>query len=136
MGGEQQQTCGRGLAAQAELPANLAALFIAMAENLDAHLPTLVMDDPHAQGERHVYVKLGGEMRRMAASLQGLARHLSEQATLPAAKHDMDKMLSADILGAFERYVGTERSVAQLLAARVQRDAAMLEDMKAIRESF
>ena len=42
MGGE-QQTCGRGLAAQAELPAMLAALFIALAENLDA-LIALISD--------------------------------------------------------------------------------------------
>lgn len=135
----EQQTCGRGLAAQAELPANLAALFIALAQNLDAHLPTLVMDDANAQAERYAYVKLGGEMRRLAAALQGLARHLAEAGELPVARHDFlfearvphdARMLSQAIVGAFERYVGTQRSVAELLAARVTRDARMLEDMR------
>ena len=42
---DEQQTCGRGLAEHAVLPAQLAEVVEAMADNLQVHMQALELDD-------------------------------------------------------------------------------------------
>jgi hypothetical protein len=48
---EQQQTCGKGLAENAVLPARLGAVTGALADVLEAHVKALDLDDENARAE-------------------------------------------------------------------------------------
>src|ERR671935_3226006 len=58
MEGDNQPTCGKGLAANAALPAKLAELVAARAEVLERHTQALDLTDPNARHELDAYTAL------------------------------------------------------------------------------
>jgi hypothetical protein len=69
-----EPTCGQGLAEHATLPRLAGALLDAVADNLAAHLPGLIANDPDSQREKRVYEQLAARHRDVAARLEPSAR--------------------------------------------------------------
>ena len=67
---DDQQTCGKGLAQNASLPATLADLMDAMAGNLELHTKALDLTDDNARLELDAYQKLSTQLRNVAAMLE------------------------------------------------------------------
>jgi hypothetical protein len=121
-------TCGEGLAANANVPAQLAALLAATADLLEAHRDALDADDPSSLLELAAYRDLVDQHRRAAADLVALSERMSSYRDIPDGIHDMTAMASQ--APAFERYVARERELAALLTKRIADDMRMLaEDM-------
>jgi hypothetical protein len=66
MAPDDQPTCGKGIAANAVLPAKLAELTAATAEVLERHTKALDLTDPAAREEREAYVALVRAHRAIA----------------------------------------------------------------------
>jgi hypothetical protein len=112
----EQQTCGRGLAANAALATKLAELMMARAEVLERHTRALDPHEPAGQREIEAYAGLVGSHRDIAARLKSLATQMSSYRDLPMARHDMKAMTDPQGQAeAFERFQTIEREVGELL---------------------
>ena len=85
---DDEPTCGKGLAANAVLPAKFAELIAATAEVLERHTAALDATDPHAAAEREAYTTLVDAHRAIAKSLSELAQSMTSYRDLPMARHD------------------------------------------------
>ena len=123
-------TCGKGLAANATLPATVGALIAAMADVLDVHRQALDLTDENARPEHHAYATLVDELRSISGQLAACARHMADYRDLPMGRHDEQQMSGREAFAAFEEFVRTERMLLSLLTARVGEHEAMLEQMR------
>lgn len=123
---DEQWTCGKGLAEQARVPAKMAELLAVLAENLEAHLPTIDTGDAAGRAEREAYVDLSTEFAGLAAQLSRTAETMRGYRDLPAARHHEETLADPGLLEAFERFVAREKELVDLLAASVERDSEML----------
>lgn len=119
-------TCGRGLAEHSVIPAKLGELIAALAENLELHMPALVLDDPNAKLEHEAYAKLAAEHRAIAEQLTAVAAHMAGYRNLPMGAHDMKVMQDPTRNEAFGRYVKLQREVIHLLQKALERDQELL----------
>ena len=112
-------TCGKGLAANARLPAALAELMAARAEVLERHTNALDPNDPDARRERDVYLRLARHHREIARALGALADEMAGARDLAMAPHDAAVMRDpAGQSEAYARFVERGREVAELLRER------------------
>lgn len=124
---DDQPTCGQGLAANADLPANLAEMTAAMADVLERHTDALDISDSAAQEEFDAYSALVRAHRRIAGDLAALAQQMTGYRDLPMGRHD--EAVMADPGGqaeAFERLVAIERELLELLNAKVEEGEQLL----------
>lgn len=128
---DEQPTCGKGLAEHSALPAKLGELTAAMAENLEIHQKALDLTDENARNEHNAYVKLAQEYRSIATQLQATARHMAGYRDLPMGKHDERAMAAPKVLEAFTNFARLEQELLALLQRAVERDQAMLVEMRA-----
>jgi hypothetical protein len=115
---DDQPTCGKGLAANAVLPAKLAELIAVTAEVLERHTKALDLTDPAAQEELDAYTELVRAHRAVAGELASLAQQMAGYRDLPMGRHD--EAVMADPEGqaeAFQRLVAIERELLALLSA-------------------
>lgn len=119
-------TCGKGIAENAALPAKVAALLDAVADNLEAHLTTLDLRAEVSRPEHAAYVELAREHRELAARLRATAERMAGCRDLPMAEHDPAALASPAVMEAFERFVAAERDLLALMDERVQGNEAML----------
>lgn len=134
---EQQQTCGKGLADNAVLPARLAAVTNAQADVLEAHLKALDVDDEHARLEHDAYTKLVDEHRDAAARLRAVAERMAGYRDLPMGVHDDRAMTGPEPVAAFEAFVAMKEELRALLQEQDRRDQQLLAQMReATRGSF
>ncbi|MBI3965305.1 MAG: hypothetical protein HY329_06690 [Chloroflexi bacterium] len=127
MGSDDQPTCGKGLAANAVLPAKLAELIDARAEVLERHTRALDLADPNGRPELDAYTALARAHRGVAAELTKLAQHLADCRDLPMARHDMKVMTDPEgQAAAFQCYVAIERELLQLLQAKLEEEETLL----------
>jgi hypothetical protein len=119
---EEQQTCGRGLAEHSELPARLAQVTEAMADNLRVHLQALELDDEAAREEHAVYLHLVEEQRQAAGRLRGVAGEMAAARDLPMGRHDLQAMGSTEVGEAFQRFVEARQALLHLLQQMAGRD--------------
>jgi hypothetical protein len=124
----EQPTCGQGLAENAPLPAKLAELTAALAENLEAHLPTLELDDEHSRREHEVYQELARRHRDAAARLAAAAGQMAAQRDLPMGRHDL-RAVSPEVAEAFQRFVDRKQELLALLQRQLEEDRRMLAGM-------
>jgi hypothetical protein len=124
----EQPTCGQGLAENAPLPAKLAELTAALAENLEAHLPTLELDDEHSRREHEVYQELARRHRDAAAQLAAAAGQMAAQRDLPMGRHDL-RAVSPEVAEAFQRFVDRKQELLALLQRQLEEDRRMLAGM-------
>jgi hypothetical protein len=123
---DDQPTCGQGLAEHSALPAKVAELEDALAENLETHQKTLDLSDGNSRKELDAYVRLAREHRGIAAQLRETARHMAGYRDLPMARHDERAFADPTLLEAFEKFVKVEEELLALLQAAVERDRQML----------
>ena len=123
---DDQPTCGKGLAEHAALPAKLAELIGALADNLERHLATLDLTDENARKEHAAYRLLTREHRTIAEQLRAVAAHMASYRDLPMGRHDENALSDPRLLEAFRAFVNTELELQALLEQSVQRDQAML----------
>jgi hypothetical protein len=128
-----QQTCGKGLAEHARLPAKLAELIGAMAEILELHQKTLDRTDDHAREELDAYVSLAKKHRTLAAELRATAEEMAGYRDLPMARHDRKAMTDPKLAESFARFTKAEGELLDQLQTAVGRDRAMLAEMRAAR---
>ena len=126
---DDQQTCGKGLAAHAPLPGQLGRLVQATAAVLEAHLGMLDLTDPFSAAEREVYRELIDEHRRAAEVLLGLAQRMAAARELPMGRHvDVPEAMVA-MRHAFAQFVECEMELQAMLESRLASDRQMLAAM-------
>ena len=124
------QTCGQGLAEHSVLPAQLAEVTEAMADNLMAHMQALELDDEAARQEHAVYLRLAEEQRQTAARLRAVAAEMAAARDLPMGRHDRQAMTSPEVANAFQRFVKDKQELLALLQRMVEQDQRMLAEMR------
>jgi hypothetical protein len=125
-----EQTCGQGLAEHSVLPAQLAEVTEAMADNLMAHMQALELDDDAARQEHAVYLRLAEEQRQTAARLRAVAAEMAAARDLPMGRHDRQAMTSPEVANAFQRFVKDKQDLLALLQRMVEQDQRMLAEMR------
>jgi hypothetical protein len=122
-----QPTCGKGLAANAVLPARLAELLTVQAEVLERHMQAIDLTDPNGQAELDAYTALARAHRASAAELAKLAEQMASYRDLPMARHDMTVMTNPQgQMEAFRRFVAIEQELMAVLQAKLQEDQKLL----------
>ena len=127
---DEQQTCGRGLAEHSALPAQLAEVTEAMADNLQVHMQALELDDEPARQEHAVYLRLAEEQRQAAARLRAVAGEMAAARDLPMGRHDQQTMGSPEVGDAFQRLVMAKQELLALLQRMVEQDQQLLAEME------
>jgi len=130
----EQPTCGKGLAEHAAVPAKMAGFLASLAENLEAHVPTIDTGDAHGRREREAYVHLASEYAAVAARLAVTAERMRGCRDLPPAHHHEEALTEPGILTAFERFVALELELADLLRASAERDQRALMHLPGAQE--
>lgn len=125
-----EPTCGKGLAANAALPAKIAELTAAVAEIFERHMKALDMSDENSRREHALYDRLSREHRDSAAALADTAERMASARDLPMGAHDMAVMADPAMGAAFECFVRLEEELLQLLQSRLEEDRAMLATMR------
>jgi hypothetical protein len=126
----QPQTCGQGLAEHAALPARMAGLIAALAENLETHVHALDLDDPDARAERDAYEQLAAQHRRIAAQLEAVGGEMAGYEDLPMGRHSEAALSSSEAVGSFERFAHAQDELTAQLEQWAERNRAMLEQMR------
>jgi len=126
----EEQTCGRGLAEHSVLPAQLAEVTDAMADNLMAHMQALELDDEAARQEHAVYLRLAEEQRQAAARLRAVAGEMAAARDLPMGRHDAQTMSSPEVADAFRRFVEARQELLAVLRRMAEQDQRMLTEMR------
>jgi len=126
----EEQTCGRGLAEHSVLPAQLAEVTDAMADNLMAHMQALELDDEAARQEHAVYLRLAEEQRQAAARLRAVAGEMAAARDLPMGRHDAQTMSSPEVADAFRRFVEARQELLAVLRWMAEQDQRMLAEMR------
>ncbi len=125
---DDQPTCGKGLAANAVLPAKLAELLAAQAEVLRRHTQALDLTDVNARSELEAYTKLEQTHRSVAGALASLAEAMTGYRDLPMGRHDMAVMVEpAGQIAAFQQFMAVELELAALLQQKLEADANLLK---------
>jgi hypothetical protein len=122
----ERRTCGRGLAEHAALPAKLAELTAALAENLEVHMQALDLGDAAAAQEHRAYASLAERHRSLAAQLRATGEEMAGYRELPMGRHDEHAMASPEAGAAFERFLRVQRELVAVLEESVRRDQELL----------
>jgi hypothetical protein len=125
-------TCGQGLAEHSVLPDKLSDLMTSMAETLEVHRTALDLSDEAARPEDDAYRDLAEHQRAAAAELRAVAGEMAGHLDLPMGRHHIERLTSPEAVGAFERFVATERDLLGLLEQSVARHEAMLGAMRGV----
>lgn len=127
---EPPPTCGVGLAQHATVPTRIGLLFRALADTLELHRGTLMLNDPNARAEDYAYQHLASSYRQLAMLVQGTASKMAGYSELPAAAHD-PRAFGPDHVKAFARYVKAQSRLLSILKGAAERDEELLEQMSA-----
>ena len=127
---DDQPTCGKGLAANAPLPAALGAVVSALGAVLVAHQASLDAGDPIAKREHDAYEDLADAYGLIAAQLDAAAKRMAGYRDLPMGPHDMSVLMAPPAIDAFETFVKREEELLALIQGRLPEDRAMLEQMQ------
>jgi hypothetical protein len=126
-----QPTCGKGLAENSVLPAQVGKLIAAMAENLEAHMKALDLTDENSAGEFAAYDKLVKELKQAALELHITSNQMAGYRELPMGRHLEQEMMHPRVRDSFERFLHEKRELLLLLQQTTERDNALLETMRA-----
>ena len=124
---DDRPTCGKGVAANAVVPAKLAELMAARAEVLERHTKALDPADPPAREELDAYTKLVQGHRRVGDELAALARQMASYHDLPMGRHDLAVMSDpSGQAAAFRSFVQIERELLVLLQSTLEEEDKLL----------
>ena len=130
MNSPEQQTCGKGLAENAALPARVGNLLAAMAQNLEVHIQALDLTDPNSHKEYEAYEGLIKEIQQTAVQLEQTANRMAGYRDLPMGRHDEHGMTHSRVGETFERFIKRKQELLSLLAQTTERDHTLLEAMR------
>jgi hypothetical protein len=125
---EEHQTCGKGLAANATLPAGIAAALAALADVLEHHMTALSLDDAAARRESDAYASLVVRARTAMSEAKFLGNEMAGYRDLPAAPHDMTVLTEPRARQVFQTLVEREKQLLELLRERQDVHRAMLDE--------
>jgi hypothetical protein len=131
----EEPTCGKGLAANAALPAKLRDVMVSVARVLEAHTKALKLDDDDARREYDAYVSLVERHRRIGAQLHALSEEMVSYRDLPMGRHDPEAMSNTEAADVFERLVIVEQELLSLLERRLQDHRPLLSQMRSAAEA-
>ena len=131
MSNAEQPTCGKGLAENSILPANLGTLLAAMAENLAVHMKALDLTDPNSRAEHDAYEKLVHEIREVSTRLGEIATEMAGYIDLPMGRHNEQTMTHPIVRATFQTFVTRKRELSSLLNETLERDNQLLKMMQA-----
>jgi hypothetical protein len=126
----EEATCGKGLAANAALPASLGDVLASIARVLESHTKALDLGDDNARQEYDAYVSLVEQHRRIAAELRALSEEMLSYRDLPMGRHDPEAMSSPEAANVFEHLVNVEQELLSLLEERLQEHRPLLDEMR------
>jgi DNA mismatch repair ATPase MutS len=126
---QEKPSCGKGLADHAPLPAKLAGVMAAMAENLEIHMKALDLQDKNSRLEYEAYRQLVQQHRDLAERLMSTAEQMAGYRALPMGKHDEKAMSGPTVVDAFERLVELEQELLTLVRTRVDQHQKILDKM-------
>ena len=126
----EEQTCGRGVAENSVLPAQLAEVTEAMADNLQAHMQALELDDEAARQEHAVYLRLVEEQRQAGGRLRSVAAEMAAARDLPMGRHDPEAMRSPEVAQAYRHFIEARNQLADLLGRMAEQDQRLLAEME------
>jgi len=126
---EEQPTCGKGLAENAELPAKLGELTSAVGGILEAHIPSLDLTDERSRKEREAYQRLAEDHRQAALQLAAIARKMNGSRDLPMGRHEEAALALPAVRQSFQRFVQLEQELLTMLQRRLEQDRQMLGSM-------
>ena len=126
---EAEPTCGKGLAENAVLPENLAAVAEAMAAVLEVHQKSLDLTDPRTRVEFEAYQKVAEDLRGGGWHFKEAAKRMMASRQMPMGKHRVEALASPEAGAVFATFVMAERELLSLLHAGVERDQRMLAEM-------
>jgi hypothetical protein len=127
---QDQPSCGRGLAEHSTLPAKMGELIASVAENLEAHMKALDLNDENSRKEHEAYLELSQKHRQIAAELQATAERMVGYRDLPLGRHDHRAMSAPRPLEAFETFVKLEQELVALLQEKLGKDRKMLTELR------
>jgi hypothetical protein len=123
----EQATCGQGLAEHSTVPAKIAELIAALAENLEVHMTSLDVTDESSMKEHDAYASLSRQYRTIADELFGASREMLSYRDLPMGKHNEQAMAGPAVFAAFEKFVSVEQQLLAILQERTRQDCEMLD---------
>jgi hypothetical protein len=127
---DDQPTCGKGLAANAVLPATIGELLDEMAAVLDRHQLALDLTDDDARPEHHAYVTLIAELRSLSAQLTATSHRMAGYRDLPMGRHDEGMMSDRQAVEVFEALVRAEQKLLSLLSTTITEHQSLLNQMR------
>jgi hypothetical protein len=128
--GQEEQTCGKGLAANAVIPERVAKLLEATANVLENHTRSLKEQGPKSNQELRAYERLAREHRSAAAQLSALAEAMKSYRDLPIVEHDMSALTDARSIDVLDTLVRAQQDVRAPLEERVAEYGEMLKTMR------
>jgi hypothetical protein len=124
---DESWTCGKGLAAGADLPEQFGRLLAARAEVLERHTRALDVSDANGRREHEAYMDLVHRHRAVAADLAALAEQMRAYRDLPMAEHDLAVLMDPEgQMAAFRDFVNLERELVAYLGEHLKSDEQML----------
>jgi hypothetical protein len=123
---DDELTCGKGVAASADLPEKLSAVMKATADMLESHVRALDAADARGLMEIDAYRMLIAEQRAIGGRLDALVSMMRGCHDLPMADHDMDVVMDRASADAFVALVDSESDLLELLQDRARDYAEML----------
>lgn len=125
---DEEWTCGKGLAHNANLPEQLARVLGAMADLLDAHASTLDLTDETCHQESAAYRALSRGHRALATELSALANEMTGYRELPMCRHDLTAMSRQS--EPFANLVRQKQRLLLLLQESADEEQEMLAEMQ------
>ena len=126
----EEATCGKGLAANAALPAKLGDVMGSVAGVLESHTKALDLEDDNARQEYDAYVRLVEQHRRVATELHALGEEMVSYRDLPMGRHDAEAMSTPETADVFEDLVNVEQELLSVLEERLQEHRPLLSEMR------
>ena len=102
-----------------------------MADVLEAHLDALDLTDARSRLEHEAYSRLIEDHRGAGVRLMGLGDRMAGHRELPMGRHIAEAMAAPKVREPFQRFVGLEAELLELLQRRLAQDRQMLAAMGA-----
>lgn len=128
---EEEETCGREIAAAAEVPVKWQALMDHVATNMEAHARWVGSASAAAQRERAALSKVARSYRAMAASAGQAADAMRAMRDLPPAPHDSARLDLEGQTKWMRAKIQMQRDFAALLLRHAEESEKALEKQRA-----
>jgi hypothetical protein len=127
---DEEASCGKELAASAEVPDAIGALMNHVAINLEAHAKWVGSESEAARRERDAMTRVSGEYRSIAAAALRAAEVMRSFAVLEAAPHDPSRFDRVAFAEWMRAKVEMQRALANMLLRHAEMSEKALASME------